>query len=634
VAGSGAWQPVFSDVEILRESCNVYAVKAPAGTIFVNAGTGTWLDTIPERFARPFTLLSTHYFRDHSAGAAKASRMGMTIFVPEGEVEIFADPLQHFRERQSYIVYDNIWDHFAPIEPANVKAARDYDILDVNGVRVTVLPLPGVTPNHCGYALVTPVSKRELVFVGESIHSSGRVARIAPFQYDYNDLGGAVNAYFSATELRRRRIEALLPSLGEPILQDTDGALASLQDSLRRLCAGRPSENALIDAVDDDRLERVSEHVWMTPRSEALSWYLISDTGKALVIDYGYGGAFGAYPPVGAAKLWHWPLRPGRARRRVLLHGIAPLRRQLGIDRIDVVLISHFHDDHVAGVPMLQRVFGTECWVPENTADLLAHPEAHDFPCDWPHPINVDRRLPLDKPFKWENFTFQLSPMSGHTRFSAAIGFEADGIRYAHTGDQFFITDHNGARIEGNWTLGQMQQNHVYRNGAFVDSYRETAALMREWRPQIVLSGHRLPMHTDEAFFQLLDNWGEEFAEMHHAVMVLGDNEPHFDVDSWGGWIWPYRIHVQQGERVRVRVTVRNPMPSKSELTVRLVGPDGWRGDIMTVEVPPRAEASCDLSILSAGPCRRQPIAAELLIGDRTFGQVAEALVTVGGPEF
>src|SRR5262249_55527589 len=159
------------------------------------------------------------------------------------------------------------------------------------------------------------------------------------------------------------------------------------------------------------------DHVWMSSRTEAVSWYLISRSGKALVIDYGYRGAFGVHPPVGGGKMWHWPASAMRARRRVLMHGIGALKRQLGIDRIAVALISHFHDDHVAGVPMLQRVFGTECWVPENCAELLAHPEAHRFPCDWPHPIRIDRRLPLDQPFSWEEFDFKLAPMSGHTRF-------------------------------------------------------------------------------------------------------------------------------------------------------------------------------------------------------------------------
>ena len=128
--------------------------------------------------------------------------MGFDVRVPTGEAAIFADPVQHFRERQSYIVYDNIWDQFAPIEPASVTPVHDYETLDVAGLVFTVVPLPGVTPHHTGYALTT-AEGRTVVFSGEAIHSPGRMARIAPLQYDYNDLGGAVNAHWSAGALRR-----------------------------------------------------------------------------------------------------------------------------------------------------------------------------------------------------------------------------------------------------------------------------------------------------------------------------------------------------------------------------------------------------------------------------------------------
>ncbi len=386
--------------------------------------------------------------------------------------------------------------------------------------------------------------------------------------------------------------------------------------------------------IDEDGLERVTDSVWLSTRSEAISWYLISKNGKALVIDYGYRGAAGPHPRAVTGKYWPWPVNGSPSRRRVLMHGIEPLRKQFGIDRIDVALISHFHDDHVAGVPMLQRVFVTAVWAPENLADLLAEPEAHAFPCDWPQPIRVDRRLPLDQPFTWEEFTFRLAPMSGHTRFSAAIAFEADGVRFAHTGDQFFMMNRDGSSNNGDWSKAILQQNHVYRNGAFLDSYRETAALMRDWRPEIVITGHRLPMRTDETFFAILDKWGERFAEIHRDAMVLGDDETHFGLDSWGGWIWPYRIHVAEGEPVEATVTVRNPRPETATLTVRLVGPEGWRGEPATVEAGPRAEASCRLRIMPAGTCRRQPIAVELRVSSRNFGQVAEALVTVGGDGF
>ena len=114
----------------------------------------------------------------------------------------------------------------------------------------------------------------------------------------------------------------------------------------------------------------------------------------------------------------------------------------------------------------------------------------------------------------------------------------------------------------------------------------------------------------------------------------LGEEEIHFDLDSWGGWIWPYRVHLAEPGPARVRVTVRNPLPQAADLEVALVGPQGWRGESATLQAGPRREVSCELSIVPDGPCRRQPFAVDLVAGGRPFGQVAEALMTVGGQEF
>ena len=71
-----------------------------------------------------------------------------------------------------------------------------------------------------------------------------------------------------------------------------------------------------------------------------------------------------------------------------------------------------------------------------------------------------------------------------------------------------------------------------------------------------------------------------------------------------------------------------------ADLEVTLVGPQGWRGESASLQAGPRCEVSCELSIIPDGPCRRQPFAVDLVAGGRPFGQVAEALMTVGGQEF
>src|SRR5688572_16984165 len=99
---SQVWQDVLPGVRVFRDSCNVYAISGPAGTLIVDAGTGAWLDHLGELPAAPAAVLCTHYFRDHSAGAVIAARRGIPIHVPEHERAIFADPQQHFRQRDTY----------------------------------------------------------------------------------------------------------------------------------------------------------------------------------------------------------------------------------------------------------------------------------------------------------------------------------------------------------------------------------------------------------------------------------------------------------------------------------------------------------------------------------------------------
>ena len=115
---------------------------------------------------------------------------------------------------------------------------------------------------------------------------------------------------------------------------------------------------------------------------------------------------------------------------------------------------------------------------------------------------------------------------------------------------------------------------------------------------------------------------------------MLGEEETHFDLDSWGGWIWPYRTHQSTLDPVLVTVTVRNPYPRTATLQVKLVGPAGWKGSEKILVAEPRAEVGTELEITPAGPCRRQPFALDLVADGRPFGQVAEALLTVGGDAF
>lgn len=141
-------------------------------------------------------------------------------------------------------------------------------------------------------------------------------------------------------------------------------------------------------------------------------------------------------------------------------------------------------------------------------------------------------------------------------------------------------------------------------------------------------------MYTDDHFFRLIDDWSREYRQLHEQVIALDPDQPHFNLDSWGGWIWPYRTHVREPRPIRVKVTIRNPLPRRARLDMHLVGPENWTGTSASLEAEVRAEVSCELAITPSGPCRRQPFAVELTVDGQPFGQVAEALITVGSDAF
>ncbi len=614
------WEPLGEGLWRFQDSCMVYAVRGPAGTVVVNAGTGRGAETLPDIEPGDVTVLLTHHFRDHTDGALAFGASGATIMAPVWESEYLIDPAQHFRERQTWNSYDNRWDRFSPIRPIPVNEfVHDWDRRMLGGLEWEVIPAPGVTTGAVNY--VTTIAGRRVAFTGETIAGPGRLPRLAPLQYDYNDLHGAVNVWHTCRRLLKADLRRLYPSLGEPI-DDAPGALHALREALKTIGGMHPGfENRLTDPDDDD-LEEVLPRLWRSKYAWAETHFVKGDSGRILSLDYGYHGA--AYVQPGKQHL---------SNRRPFPHGLDGLEKREGHRKIDTILVSHYHDDHVNGIPMIQRLCGAEVWAPENVADILENPEKYDRPCLWHEPIKVSRRLKAGERVLWDGIPITTRPMSGHTRFSALLCLEIDGTRVAHTGDQIF-SDGKGGEPFG--PQARQFTNHVYKNGLDAGCYKDSLALLREFNPDLVLTGHTRPYKPGKEWFGALEAGANAFDAIHEHLGSCDADGVHFGFEGQGGKLKPYRVHLPEAVEFEFDGWILNPFDTAARATATLVVPAGWTSGVIEVRLGPRERKEIRIACFPEPgmTCRRLPIALDLVVNDRPFGQVCEALVTIGDPNF
>lgn len=595
---------ISQNLFLFEDTCNVYVLRNGQKAVLIDFGDGDVLDALAavgvEQVA---AVLMTHHHRDQGQGLPKAAAAHIPIWVPHSEQELFYDVDSHWQARQLYNNYDVRQDRFSLLESVPISGTlQDYQTYSFGGLAFTIIPTPGHTLGSI--TLLTELDGQRAAFTGDLIAGPGKVWSLAATQWSYNKAEGVAASIPSLLELKERRPDLLLPSHGE-VIADPPPAIDLLVSRLRELLDER-GENPRMYQFLKQPYEAITPHLLRNLTSLANSYVLLSESGKALVFDYGYDFLTG----ISAGS--------DRTSRRPWLYTIPHLKRDYGVTRIDAVIPTHFHDDHVAGLNLLRRIEHAEVWAAENFADILEHPSRYDLPCLWYDPITVDRRLPLGEAIRWEEYVLTLYPLSGHTEYAVAIAFEVDNTRVLVTGDQYERDTGDGF-------------NYVYKNDFHISDYVQSAALYRELAPQLILSGHWNPLWVEPGYFDCLEARGSALERLHRELLPLESVD--FEAQGVGVSIQPYQIEARAGENVSYQVEVRNPFRVASSATVRLITPTAWAlgpSEQHITLAPLEVNTVTFTLTLPAGiRQRRARIAVDLTVGGKRFGQQAEALITV-----
>ncbi|MBO7743077.1 MBL fold metallo-hydrolase [Paenibacillus sp. MWE-103] len=595
---------ISKQLYLYEDTCKVYAIRNDREAVLIDFGSGAVLEELRSIGVERVTdVLVTHHHRDQVQGLEKAVAAGARIWVPHHEQDLFTHVDLHWLGREIYNNYDVRQDKFSLLEPVAITGTlKDYARHTFGGRTYSIFPTPGHTIGSI--SILTEVDGQQAAFTGDLIAAPGKVWSMSATQWSYNGCEGVLSTVLSATDLLGMQLHLLLPSHGE-VMREPASALELLAERMKRLLELRGQQSGLEEVLNPAFVE-ITPHLIWNPRSFANSYALLSKSGKALLIDFGY-------PNI------HQTFYAGadRSSRRPGLRQIDQLKRRYKLTGIDVVIPTHYHDDHVAGLNLLRDAEGAKTWVADNFADLLEHPSRYDVPCIWYDPIPVDRRLPLEQPIRWEEYELQLYEQPGHTLYAAAIAFEVDGKKVVAIGDQ-----------QG--TDGKLN-NYVYKNKFRSQDYTLSAELYRRLNPDLILSGHWDPLSVTAEYLDRLARDGEQLKALHELLLPV--DEIDMGAEGFCAWIKPYQLELRDGEAAEITVEVLNPLASRETVTVTLAAPQGWdiEANDRRLDIDPQAVEQVRFRITapSGQRVKRARIAADITVGTRRLGQQAEALVTV-----
>ncbi|QIZ10336.1 MBL fold metallo-hydrolase [Priestia megaterium] len=594
---------ISTNLFLFEDTCNVYVIKTGVTAVLIDFGDGNVLQHLSSIGVENVTdIFMTHHHRDQAQGLPIAVQEGIRIWVPHIEQDLFHHIDEHWKARVITNNYNMRQDRFSLLQSVPVYGTlKDYSTHVINGVSLTIIPTPGHTIGSV--TVIAEIDDKMTAFTGDLIYAPGKVWSMSATQWTYNGGEGIALSVLSLLDVKDRNPDLLLPSHGQLMERPSD-AIDLLIERFADLMEQR-NHNPRLFTLRENPYEEITPHLLKNNTSMSHAYVVLSESGKALLIDFGYDFIGG----IAAGS--------DRASRRPWLYTLSKLKEQYGVEKIDVVIPTHYHDDHLAGMNLLRDVEGTEVWCPENFSDVLENPKKYDLPCLWYDPIPVDRQLPLNKKIKWEEFEFTFYEQPGHTLYAAAIEFIVDGKRVLAIGDQYQGDD------------GQF--NYVYHNQFRIWDYIDSAELYKTVNPDILISGHWDPVFVSEEFLQQIEDNGKVLEQLHRDLLPL--NELDLGAEGFGAIIHPYQTEVQSGKTFSVTVEIKNPFHEEKEVFAKMITPINWIVDKDEFKAKlPRMETiqfTTTIKVPLGTTGYRERIAVDLTVGEHHFGQHAEALVTI-----
>ena len=334
--GNIGFELIQQNIYRLQDATNVYLLKSGTSGILIDAGSEKLTEALAGVGVKQIDwILHTHYHRDQCLGSAALKNAGSNIAIGKSEEEYLQPTVSQLPIdlANRYLLSNELSDYgrrMVPFQKPGVdRVLSEGEIIEWNQYSIRVMDTPGHTKGSVSY--LVELDGKIICFSGDLIIRGGYIHNLYSMQWIYLQNPGIDSSIVSLDRIRQLNPELLLPSHGSEItepLADLSKLKSRLLEVQKQLAPNRAARWNWSNFV------QVSAHVIQD--CGTTSQIIISETGDALLFDCGADFT--------AARL-------------------AEAKRMFGIKRISVIIPSHWHSDHIDGIPALAESEGAEVWV-------------------------------------------------------------------------------------------------------------------------------------------------------------------------------------------------------------------------------------------------------------------------------
>ena len=594
VAAENPWREIAPGVLRADGSPAGYALVDGSAALLLGAPRSADLAALRTRGFAPELALLTHHHRDSCELAGKwlatgipirASQMSAAWLSPESVANFWDKSMPRAIPGRFPPLFERFWGQWNYFVHPTGFPGVNYDLADGKVIawhnwRITVVSTPGHSRDHLSFlARQTNSTHLPVAFCGDALAAPGVLW--APFTLDWHHVNpdGQQAAADSLRRLASHKPALLCPEHGPPITTNTVAILNSTAERLDRLAflksferfttevAGQPPAYSFlaIDQVASPNPQgnpqpwtRLSPHLYLTGNTYALA----SRDGPVLLVD---------------------------AYSLNLTQRVAELKRDFGLGPVEIVTLSHAHNDHYTGIFALAERERFQVWALDRIADVIGDPWRFRAPYVDPRPVTIHRRLADGEIITWREYRLRVFHHPGQTVFGMGLAVEVDGKNCVFTGDNFY---HAGQYTgSGGWSA---------LNRGLPRGYAHTAQKIIELRPDWILAEHGGAFAFHEEDFRRRVQWAEAAATAADLISASGNHE--WDWDLHRARLEPHIAAPSPGGEMAANIIFTNPSPRARHYRARLT-----RAEIL---VPIDVEAT-----VAPGTLLRKPVTITLAPG-------------------